>query len=491
MFKRHRKPQLSIYDFITPFGGHLNEENRWVVMANAIDWDYVDEVYEKSFTKDKTVGNVAYDSRIAFGALCIQKKLDLTDAETVEMIQENPYLQYFIGYHEYTYDRPFDSSTMVYFRKRFPEDVMNDINEHHFKDRAGGGGSGSSDCDEDDSETESDDPKNSGTLIIDATCAPADIAYPTDLELADKARGWTEDIFDYLYLTQGNYTEDGIKPRTYREVARHRFLNLNKRSKKSQKQVRKELRYQLNCIERNIGYINHYDLSELPGIMMERYSTIRIFLEQQREMLEGNKHYVKDRIVSLAQPWVRPIVRGKAKAKTEFGAKLSISVVNGYIFVDHLSFDAYNEGDYEEFTSAVELYKKRFGCYPERILADKIYRSRKNRKYCTEHGIRMSGPKLGKPKADNSADIATELKEIGERNEVEGKFGTGKRKYGLNLIKAKLEVTARTDICMNLFVENLEHQIREDLRFFSLSLFEILWEFINISTFDNRLIYQG
>ena len=216
------------------------------------------------------------------------------------MLQENPYLQYFIGYHEYTYDKPFDSSTMVYFRKRFPEEVMNDINEHHFKDKANGGGSGSSGCDEDDSDTESDDPKNSGTLIIDATCAPADIAYPTDLELADKARGWTEDIFDYLYVTQGNYTEDGIKPRPYREVARHRFLNLNKRSKKSQKQVRKELRYQLYCIERNIRYINHYGLSELPRIMMEIYSTIRIFLKQQREMLEGNKHYVKDRIVSLS-----------------------------------------------------------------------------------------------------------------------------------------------------------------------------------------------
>ena len=225
--------------------------------------------------------------------------------------------------------------------------------------------------------------------------------------------------------------------------------------------------------------------------MMEKYSTIRIFLEQQREMLEGNKHYVKDRIVSLAQPWIRPIVRGKAKAKTEFGAKLSISVVNGYIFIDRLSFDACNEGDYEEFTSAVELCRKRFGCHPERILADKIYRSRKNREYCKEHGIRMSGPKLGKPKADKPADIATELKEIGERNEVEGKFGTGKRKYGLNLIKAKLEETARTDICMNLFVENLEHQIREDLRSFSLSLFEILREFINISAHDNRLIYQG
>ena len=172
------------------------------------------------------------------------------------------------------------------------------------------------------------------------------------------------------------------------------------------------------------------------------------------------------------------------------GAKLSISVVNGYIFIVRLSFDAYNEGDDEEFTSAVELYMKRFGCYPERILADKIYRSRKNRKYCNEHGIRMSGPKHGKTKVDNSAEITIELKEIGERNEVEGKFGTGKRKYGLNLIKTKLEETARTDICMNLFIEKVEHRIR-DLRSFSLSLFEILKAFINISTIIYRLIYQG
>ena len=89
---------------------------------------------------------------------------------------------------------------------------------------------------------------------------------------------------------------------------------------------------------------------------------------------------------------------------------------NGYTFKDRLSFEACNEGDYEEFTAAVELYKKRFGCYPERILADKIGRSRKNRKYYTEHGIGMSGPKLGKPKADNSAEIAIKLKEIYERN---------------------------------------------------------------------------
>ncbi len=140
MFKRQKVPQLSIYDFITPFGVHLNGENRWVITAEKMDWDYIDEVYEKAF-KNKETGNVAYSSRIAFGSLYIQKKLGLTDEETVEMIQENPYLQYFIGYKEYTYEKPFDSSTLVYFRKRLPQEVLNEINEHHFKDKAGGSGS--------------------------------------------------------------------------------------------------------------------------------------------------------------------------------------------------------------------------------------------------------------------------------------------------------------------------------------------------------------
>ncbi len=228
--------------------------------------------------------------------------------------------------------------------------------------------------------------------------------------------------------------------------------------------------HQLNCIDRNIGYISHYDLTVLPKIMLDRYLTMLTFTKQQREMLDENKHYVKDRIVSLAQPWIRPIVRGKSKAPTEFGAKISISVVNGYAFMDKLSFDAYNEGDTEEFIAAVEKYRERFGCYPERILADKIYRSRKNRIWCKEHGIRMSGPRLGRPKEENQEEVLQELREIGERNEVEGKFGTGKRRYGLALIKTKLKETTGTDICMNVFVVNMERQVREELKSFSLAL---------------------
>ena len=59
-------------------------------------------------------------------------------------------------------------------------------------------------------------------------------------------------------------------------------------------------------------------------------------------MYDARNHSVSERIVNLSQPWLRPIVRGKAKAAVEFVAKLDISVVNGWTRLEVLSFDAYH-----------------------------------------------------------------------------------------------------------------------------------------------------
>lgn len=194
------------------------------------------------------------------------------------------------------------------------------------------------------------------------------------------------------------------------------------------------------------------------------FCNIYIFLCQKKfifsshfsiKYLDNKVHSVDGRIVSLSRPWVRPIVRGKSKAPTEFGAKISISVMEGYTFVNKISFDAYNEGDHDEFEAVVEKYHERFGYYPERILADKIYRSRKNGELCKKHGIRLPGPKLGKPDKNHQ-----ELKEVGERNAVEGKSGNAKRKLGLGLIMAKLKDTTENMISMDIFVLNMEHYMR-------------------------------
>lgn len=117
---------------------------------------------------------------------------------------------------------------------------------------------------------------------------------------------------------------------------------------------------------------------------------------QQKEMFDNHKHSVVNRIVNLNQPHIRPIVRRKASAKTEFGAKVEISVVEAYVRIEKLSLDAYNECD--SLIGIVENFKSRTGKYPERVLVYKIYRNRKNLSFCKEKNIRISGSALGELK---------------------------------------------------------------------------------------------
>ena len=110
-----------------------------------------------------------------------------------------------------------------------------------------------------------------------------------------------------------------------------------------------------------------------------KLETVKKLYEQQKYMYDNHTHSVSDRIISISQPWLRPIVRGKAKAPVEFGAKLDISVVNGFTRLEYHSFDGYNEA--LKLSDMIERHKERTGSYPERILADKIYRNHENLAY--------------------------------------------------------------------------------------------------------------
>ena len=171
-------------------------------------------------------------------------------------------------------------------------------------------------------------------------------------------------------------------------------------------------------------------------------------------MYEEKKTSIEKRIVSIDQEYIRPIVRGKAGKSVEFGAKVSASYFEGYVFLDYLSWENFNESKY--LKEQVEKYYQYRGYYPESIHVDKIYRTRENRKYCRERGIRISGPKLGRPKKNISAEEKKQA-QIDERirNRIEGKFGQGKRKYGLKLVMAKLKETSETKIAISFLVMNL------------------------------------
>lgn len=263
--------------------------------------------------------------------------------------------------------------------------------------------------------------------------------------------------------------------RTENEPARD-YLNIDKKKHKSQKEVHKAVGKQLRYIKRDITAIevlaNRVPLALLSRRQYRNLLVCQEIYRQQQFMHLSKTHQVADRIVSLHMPFVRPIVRGKASADVEFGAKLAISIVNGYTHMEHLSFDAYNEGI--TLAQTVERYHKRFGHYPEAVLADNIYRNRENLAYCKAKGIRLSGPPLGRPASDPVAlktQQRQERADSGERNQVEGKFGEGKRKYGLGKIMTRLAETSQAVIAMQLLVMNLERKLRLLLHYFRKQFF--------------------
>ena len=244
------------------------------------------------------------------------------------------------------------------------------------------------------------------------------------------------------------------KPRIYREIARKKYLKIAQNKNKTKKKIRQAIRAQLNFLKRNLKHLNtmldKFEEKDFPLKPKEHkyLLVIQELYRQQYQMYITNSHSVDDRIVSIHQPHVRPIVRGKGNAKVEFGSKINVSLVDGYSFLDELSWDAFNEGTH--LKEYVEKYKLRFGYYPKEVLADKIYCNRENRAWLKEMGIILKAKPLGRPSALTANQVRP-----GERNPLEGKFGQAKTGYGLNNVKARLKNTSETWIACIFLVLNL------------------------------------
>ena len=464
------------------YGMPLDPANRWVQLAKIIPWDAVEDEYVKNFPEARR-GGEARSARFALGTLIIKEQLNLSDQETVRQIKENPYMQYFLGEAGYHYDIQLDSSSLTYFRKRFAADELKQLNrkiisqyngeqeaQAQVEETTPAAATETEEAEatpriaaksnEEKTEDEDEKPSNRGTLILDATCAPADIQYPTDVRLLHEARRKLEEMMDHL---QGGRKEP--KPRNYRDVADKEYKRFARKRRPGRREIRKALRKQLGYVRRDLAIV--LAMQKDSGVELSRkeqryLETITKLYAQQKEMYDERKNSCEDRIVSIHQPHVRPIKRGKARAETEFGAKLSIAMVNGYADVSRISWKAYNESG--DLISEVERYRERWGFYPERVLADKIYRTRANLAYCAERGIRMSGPALGRPPADKKVyaeQKEQERRESGERNAVEGKFGEGKRSYGLQRIRCHLEETSEAEIVLIFLVMNLKKILRD------------------------------
>ena len=443
--------QIILEGFESPFSRALNPSNRWMRLAHKMPWDTLVSIYQNQLNNSQT-GADGINPRVAIGAIIIKHMCDLSDRETVLQIQENMYMQYFIGYSSFSNEEPFDPSLFVDFRKRLGKDQINLINEKILGLR-----------EEENQEDENKEEKeivtpaiNQGSCIVDATACPQDISYPTDLNLLNDAREKSERIIDLLYPL----TELPAKPRTYRKEARKKYLKTAQKKAKTKKEIRKALKKQLSYLRRNISTIDKL-LDTFPNIPLNKHDykyllVIQTLYYQQKYLFDNNIHSIEHRIVSIHQPHVRPIVRGKSNANVEFGAKINVSIMNGYTFLEDLSWDAFNEGT--RLMSTIEQYKQRFGYYPKQVLADKIYCNRENRRQLKELHIELRAKPLGRPKA-----VAENHVSPGERNPIEGKFGQAKTAYGLNRIKARLRQTSESWIASIILVLNLVKLTREVL----------------------------
>ncbi|OYT17560.1 MAG: DDE transposase [Bacteroidetes bacterium 4572_77] len=271
-------------------------------------------------------------------------------------------------------------------------------------------------------------------VLEDATCYESSMRYPTDAKLLWEANEW---IFKQINVFCK--TLKIRKPRNKYGEQKSKQLSFSKKKRKTKKQTKKRIKsllYLLNKLLKQLSDIMEllpYD-TILSNVYFDRLDAILTIVEQQEQLYKGEK--VKDRIVSIDKAYIRPIVRGKESKRVEFGAKANIIQVDGINMIDHISFNAFNEGIRLEET--ITLSENLFKVKVKKIAGDNIYANNNNRSFCTKNGIITSFVKKGK-RAKDEEELEQVRKKLATKRatKMEGAFGTQKNHYGLNKIYAR------------------------------------------------------
>ena len=426
--------QLEIFEKSLPFEGKLDTNNRWIELSSQIDWTKFEKIYANTFSK---IGRPGKDARLVIGALILKHKLELSDDEVTQQLAENPYLQFFVGLSKFQTEAPFDSSTLTNVRKRLGEKEFDAFETTVIDELVA---------------NKLLKPKG---LLVDATVYESDITYPTDCGLLNKARQYC--VAQIKKLTK----IVGTKVRTYCRVAQKSYLNFSKKRQKTAKDIRRMQKSLLQYVRRHIRQMSHLVEQAIEKghvvstTVLENFEIVKKIYEQQKYMYINKLKTIESRIVSFHKTHVRPIVRNKSGKRVEFGAKVSLSHVDGYLFVDHYNNENFNEST--TLKTAVDNFNDRFGKNPAYVSMDQIYGTRENRNYLEDKNIRSSVKPLGRRKKNESRDKDHRWRKNKqkERNRIEGAFGYTKEKYLLKKVRAKTPKTEYSWLRLGLLSHNL------------------------------------
>ena len=363
------------------------------------------------------------------GLQVLKSYLGLSDAKLIERVNSDWVLQYFCGIKlkegSWIRDKDYVGRWRRYIAKHIDYDKFQQTLAVDWKPQM----------------------KNTNVVLMDATCYESHLRYPTDVKLL-----W-ESCEQIWMLIDSRCIELQLpKVRRKQKSVRQAYNNYRKYKRKPRALTKKIKRRLLHLLQKGIKKWNDlafkYPL-RLRQKTFELIENIRIVLFQQQTKFDDPDAKIKNRIVSLYKPYIRPIVRGKEIKRTEFGAKVHSFQVDGITFIEHLSFDAFNEGI--RLTSTVDLAESYFDkC--KQIGADKIYANNANRKFCARNGIVTNFVRKGrKPKQPTDADRLREILGRIRAYSMEGTFGNEKLHYNLLKIKARTAQTEKLWICFGIW----------------------------------------
>lgn len=289
--------------------------------------------------------------------------------------------------------------------------------------------------------------KNTNAVMMDATCYESHLRYPTDVKLL-----WESVEQIWKLIDQRCKTLKLRKIRRKQKAIRKAYNHYQKYKRKPRALTKKIKRRLLLLLQKGIK--NWNDLAykhqlRLPQKTFDLVENIRIVYFQQQTKFDNPEVKIKNRIVSLYKPYIRPIVRGKEIKKTEFGAKVHSFQVDGITFIEHFSFNAFNEGI--RLKSTLVLAESYFDRCTQ-LGADRIYANNDNRKFCALNGIATNFVRKGrKPKQPTESDRLRALLASIRASNMEGSFGNEKLHYNLMKVKAKTEQTERLWICFGIW----------------------------------------
>jgi len=428
MYKPKDRQTHVLFPELFPFGGALDERNRWLRILELIPWQELEYEYLKSFSD---VGRPAKDAQLVLGLLLLKHMTKLSDREIIAEVMENPYMQAFCGFHSMATTATLDASTLTQVRKRLGPTFFREMEKKTYAVliergiiRARG-------------------------LLADATVFPEEIKFPTDVGLLNDVRRWLVRTIRRL----------GGKMRTRRRKAETDYLRFSKTKRKTKKIIHRAKKAMLQYVRRNLGQLETV-LRGIPDVekkILEYLAVSKEIFRQQWEMYKTKMNRIAGRIVSLYRPYVRPIKTGKQGKETEFGARGALTHVDGFLFLDYWKHEAFNES--EHVARHMAAYGERFGKLPPYFVGDTKYGTRKNRADLETLSVRPSFKPLGRKAKTPVRDPWFRRKQK-ERNRIEGGFGHGKEHFGLARVRYKGEETSEVWVRASLLAMNLKTALK-------------------------------